>query len=76
MVKIDKYKCKICGDYLYRTDSGGPLVTLQCSSETAMFWNYNRGTKEQHDSHEHFVNSTICVEKKEWDDENKKVQRV
>lgn len=76
MVKIDKYKCSICGGYLYRTDSGGPLVTLQCSSETAMFWNFNRGTKEQHDSHEHFVNSTICVTKKEWEDENKKVQRV
>jgi len=76
MVKIDKYKCKICDSYLYRTDSGGNSVTLQCSSEEAMFWNFNRGTKEQHDSHEHFVNSTICVEKKEWDDENKKVQRV
>jgi hypothetical protein len=56
------YKCKVCGSQLYRTDGGGHLVTLQCSSENAMFWNFNRGTKEQAQSHKHFMDSLIHME--------------
>jgi hypothetical protein len=74
MIKIEKYRCSLCGEYLYKTDGGGLKVTLQCSSDSAKFWNFNRGTKEQHDSHVHFVNSTISVTKKEWENETKKVQ--
>lgn len=73
MNKCDKYRCSICGEYLYRTDGGGLNVVLQCSSDDAMFWNFDRGTKEQTDSHIHFHKSTLCVLKKEWDNETKKV---
>ena len=76
MVKIEKYKCIQCGSYLYRTDAGGLSVTLQCSSDEAKFWNFDRGTKEQHDAHNHFVKSTVIITKKEWENETKKVQRV
>jgi hypothetical protein len=60
------YKCKVCGSQLYRTDGGGRSVTLQCSSENAMFWNFNRGTKEQAQSHKHFMDSLIHMENIEW----------
>jgi hypothetical protein len=60
------YKCKVCGSQLYRTDGGGHLVTLQCSSENAMFWNFNRGTKEQAQSHKHFMDSLTHIENLEW----------
>ena len=75
MVKIDKYKCTECGAYLYRTDAGGLSVTLQCSSEKAKFWNFDRGTKEQSVAHNHFVKSAVTITKKEWENETKKVQR-
>lgn len=73
-MKIEKYKCSLCGEHLYKTDGGGPKVTLQCSSEEAKFWNFNRGTEEQRSAHEHFTKSTVSVSKKEWEDEAKKVQ--
>jgi len=72
MTKIEKYRCSLCGEYLYRTDGGGLIVILQCSSEVAKFWNFNRGTKEQNDAHKHFNKSTMSISKKEWEDEIKK----
>ena len=75
MTKIDKYRCSLCGEYLYRTDGGGLIVILQCSSEVAKFWNFDRGSEEQRIGHEHFHKSTVSVSKKEWEDETKKVQR-
>jgi hypothetical protein len=74
MTKIEKYKCSLCGEYLYKTDGGGPTVTLQCSSEEAKFWNFDRGTEAQRVGHEHFHKSTMTVPKKEWENEIKKVQ--
>jgi hypothetical protein len=60
------YKCKVCGSQLYRTDGGGNTVTLQCSSDEAMFWNFNRGTKEQNISHKHFMDSITHIKNEEW----------
>jgi hypothetical protein len=65
-VSDQNYKCKICGSKLYRTDGGGKTVTLQCSSESAMFWNFNRGTKEQNISHKHFMDSITHINKEDW----------
>lgn len=60
-VNDQEHRCKICGYPLYRTDGGGHNVTLQCSSDAAKFWNFNRGTKEQHDSHKHFMDSIMTI---------------
>ena len=70
------YKCKVCGSQLYRTDGGGPSVTLQCSSESAMFWNFNRGTKEQAQAHKHFMDSLTHMENKEWDRVEKDTTKI
>lgn len=75
MTKIEKWKCALCGAHLYKTDGGGPAVTLQCSSAEAAFWNFDRGSEAQRIGHEHFHKSTVSVSKKEWEDEAKKVQR-
>ena len=61
------HRCKICGSPMYRTDGGGTTATLQCSSDEAKFWNFNRGTKEQHDSHKHFTDSMVHISLDEWD---------
>lgn len=63
-----EHRCKICGAPMYRTDGGGSRVILQCSSEEAMFWNFNRGTKEQSISHKHFTESTMNIPLKEWNE--------
>jgi hypothetical protein len=65
-VNDPEHRCKICGAPMYRTDSGGPTVTLQCSSDEAKFWNFNRGTKLQNDSHKHFTDSMIHISLEEW----------
>jgi len=65
------YKCKVCGSQLYRTD--GSSVTLQCSSDDAMFWNFGRGTKEQSQSHKHFMDSITHIENKEWNKLEKEI---
>lgn len=65
-VNDPEHRCKICGAPLYRTDGGGKSVTLQCSSDDAKFWNFNRGTKEQHDSHKHFMDSIMTIPLEEW----------
>lgn len=62
-----KYRCKICGSKLYRSDSGGPLVELECSSDAAKFWNFDRGSKEQKDAHEHFSKSRLYITREEWE---------
>lgn len=67
-VADQEHRCKICGSPMYRTDGGGPRVTLQCSSEEAMFWNFNRGTKEQNISHKHFIESLMNIPLKEWNE--------
>jgi hypothetical protein len=64
------YKCSICGSRLYRTDGGGMSVTLQCSSDDAKFWNFNRGTEEQRKSHEHFTKSLISIPLEKWNEES------
>jgi ribosomal protein S27E len=64
------HKCSICGSRLYRTDGGGRSVTLQCSSDEAKFWNFNRGTEEQRKSHEHFTKSSISIPLEKWNEEN------
>lgn len=76
MIKLEKYRCSLCKEYLYKTDGGGHVVILQCSSEEAKFWNFDRGSEAQRIGHEHFNKSTLSVSKKEWEDENKKVQRL
>jgi len=65
-VNDPEHRCKICGSPMYRTDGGGPTVTLQCSSDEAKFWNFNRGTKEQSISHKHFIDSMIHISLEEW----------
>ena len=55
----NNYKCVVCGEDLYITYDYGSKKTLQCSSDNAKFWNFPRGSKEQSESHEHFVKSTI-----------------
>ena len=65
-VNDPEHRCKICGSPMYRTDSGGPTVTLQCSSDEAKFWNFNRGTKLQNDSHKHFTDSMVHISLEEW----------
>lgn len=65
------YKCKVCGSQLYRTDGGGSKITLQCSSDEAMFWNFGRGTKEQSQSHKHFMDSLINIREDEWNELDK-----
>lgn len=65
-VNDPEHRCKICGSPLYRTDGGGPNVTLQCSSEEAQFWNFNRGSKLQNDAHKHFVESLVTITLDEW----------
>ena len=65
------YKCKVCGTQLYRTDGGGSKITLQCSSDEAKFWNFNRGTKEQNISHKHFTDSMIHISLEEWNELDK-----
>jgi hypothetical protein len=65
MVKKIALKCCICGEPLYRTDKGGYLEEWQCSSESAKFWNFERGTIEQKQAHEHFHQSLITLEHKE-----------
>lgn len=54
-------RCKVCGAPLYRTDSGGRTVTLQCSSLEAQFWNFPRGSKQNETAHRHFEDSTQTV---------------
>lgn len=65
-VNDPEHRCKICGAPLYRTDAGGPSVTLQCSSDEAKFWNFNRGTKAQNDAHKHFTDSLVNISHEEW----------
>jgi len=65
-ISAEKYRCPICRSELYRTDAGGHSVTLQCSSEEAMFWNFPRGSEEQKKSHEHFMKSTTNIPVEEW----------
>lgn len=62
---LNKYKCPVCGGVLYRTDAGGPDITLQCSSDEARFWDFTRGSKEQAKAYKHFNNSTIHISKEE-----------
>jgi hypothetical protein len=62
----NKYKCKICGGDMYRTDAGGQSATIQCASEEAKFWNFPRGSKENADSHKHFMKSIQYVPLDEW----------
>jgi len=61
------YICKLCNSPLYITSSGGNFIILQCSSEIAKFWIYNRGTKEQNDAHKHFMSSTCTISVNDWD---------
>jgi len=61
-----EHRCKICGAPMYRTDNGGKTATLQCSSEEAKFWNFERGTKEQSESHKHFMSSIMTIPLEEW----------
>lgn len=70
-VNDPEHRCKICGSPMYRTDGGGPTVTLQCSSDEAKFWNFDRGTKLQHDAHNHFMDSMIHIPLVEWNELDK-----
>ena len=65
-VNDPEHRCKICGAPLYRTDAGGPSVVLQCSSDEAKFWNFDRGTKLQNDAHKHFMGSMMSIPLEEW----------
>ena len=58
-------KCPICGSRMYQTHSGGQKATYQCGSNSAKFWNFDRGTKEEREAHEHFVKSTTYVDRKD-----------
>lgn len=63
---VSGYKCPVCRGALYRTDAGGPKVTLQCSSDEARFWDFPRGSSDQKNAHEHFMKSTTYVSQEEW----------
>ena len=60
--ELNNYRCKICGSPLYTTYKNDK-ITLQCSSEEAKFWTYERGSKEQKEAHEHFMKSAIYINK-------------
>lgn len=60
--ELNNFKCKICGSPLYPTYSNDK-VTLQCSSDSAKFWEFERGSKDQKEAHEHFMGSIIYVDK-------------
>ena len=49
--------CAICGQALYVTDKGNAEVTYHCSSDEARFWDFDRGTVDQHKAKEHWDNS-------------------
>jgi hypothetical protein len=63
---LSDYKCPICRGALYRTDAGGPSVTLQCASDEARFWDFPRGSEEQKKAHDHFERSTTNISNEDW----------
>lgn len=65
-IDTSKYKCPICRSELYRTDAGGPNVTLQCSSSEAKFWEFPRGSEDNKQVNEHFMKSTTYIPTEEW----------
>ena len=54
-------KCNICGCDLYVTDHGNHEMTYHCSSESARFWDYERGTIEQSKAKEHWDKSRMEI---------------
>lgn len=50
-------KCTVCGFGLYVTDRGNHEVTYHCSSPEARFWDFDRGTPDQHKAKEHWDRS-------------------
>jgi len=50
-------RCKVCGNTLYSTDRGNHQVTYHCSSPEARFWDFHRGTPDQHKAKEHWDQS-------------------
>jgi hypothetical protein len=47
-------RCKVCGHTLYSTDWGNHQITYHCSSPEARFWDFHRGTPDQHKAKEHW----------------------
>jgi hypothetical protein len=50
-------KCTVCGLALYATDWGSYEITYHCSSPEARFWDFDRGTPDQHKAKEHWDRS-------------------
>lgn len=66
MILIEKFvehslspKCKICGSRMYVTDRGWHLSTYHCSSDAARFWDFPRGSQDQHLSKKHWDESKL-----------------
>lgn len=54
---VDDLKCPMCGAALYPTDRTNFEVTYRCSSPEARFWDFDRGTADQHKAKEHWDRS-------------------
>ena len=48
-------RCRVCGANLYPTDQGANVIIFHCSSTSARFWDFLRGT------------SDLIQAKKHWD---------
>jgi Zn-finger protein len=55
------FKCSICGEPLYPTDSCNMETTFHCSSSGARFWDFERGSIEQFKAKEHWEKSRIEI---------------
>jgi hypothetical protein len=55
-------KCKVCGSRMYITDRGGFCVIYHCASDEARFWDFPRGSQDQHLSKKHWDESAeeVC----------------
>ena len=58
---MNDLNCIVCGQPLYPTDHDNFEITYHCSSPQARFWDFDRGTREQDISKEHWDKSRLEV---------------
>lgn len=51
------HRCPVCGTCRYITDQGNHELTLHCSSPSARFWDYPRGSADQAAAKKHWDQS-------------------
>lgn len=55
--------CDICGSPMYITDQGAFEYTYHCSSDDARFWEFDRGSKDQQKSKDHWDKSKKDIDR-------------